>query len=372
MGATDGHVVGTTKLIDHGADADRWNLVILAEGYQEAELPQFHAAAGLFAEKLFTTPPFDAMWCAVNVHRLDVASTDTGADDPACGGTGAGTTAATFFDATFCVSNLDRLLAGDEALALTTAQAAVPEVDATVVIINHAKYGGAGGGVAWFSTHPDAAEIGVHELGHSAFRLQDEYADAQNQWPGGEPLEPANVTTITDRATTKWAHLIAASTPLPTQANPDCSTENNAPSPVPVGTVGLFEGGARARCGIYRPEHNCRMRVLGQPFCAVCKEAIRSRLQPFMPRTLTTTTGVQFSGTVPGGATKRWFTHSWPACWHVTWNVAPRSLSEPGPDIRWAVQVQRSSPEKVTYWIDVTNLESAPVEIEARYAILAR
>jgi hypothetical protein len=374
MGATDGHVVGTTAIVDHGAAADRWNLVILAEGFQEAELPQFHTAAAAFAEKLFTTPPFDELWCAVNVWRVDVASTDSGADDPACsdGTPAAGTTAATFFDATFCFNNLGRLLFGNETLALQTAAAAVPEVDATVIIVNSTKYGGAGGGAAWFSLDPQASEIGVHELGHSAFRLQDEYADANNQWTDPEPLEPANVTTITDRATTKWAHLIDAATPLPTQSNPDCSTENTAASPVPVGTVGLFEGGARARCGIYRPEHNCRMRTLGQPFCAVCKERIRAVLRPFMPRTLAPTTGVQFAGSVPGGGSKQWFTHSWPACWHVTWNVAPTSLSQPGPDIRWDIQVQRASQEHVTYWINVTNLESAPVEIEARYAILAK
>jgi hypothetical protein len=374
MSAADGTVVGRTKLVDHGPDPARWTLVILSDGYQVAELPRFHTDADAFVSKLFATPPFRDMWCAINVYRVDVSSTDSGADDPAaCGdGTvGSGATAATFFDSTYCTNATRRLLAGDQALALTTAQAEIPEVDATVVIVNDAQYGGAGGSVAFFSTHADAAEIGVHEVGHAAFGLIDEYGDIIDTWTGGEPPEP-NVTGITDRATTKWADRIAAGTALPTQTNPDCTTENTTASPVAAGTVGLFEGGGRAHCGLYRAEHDCRMRTLGQGFCAICRAAIRRRLAPHLPAFSGPTVGVQFGGTLAANETRRWFTYDWPACWHVVWTVQTVTPVTPGPGIDWRVQVERANRERITYWINVSNLTAAPLDIEARYAIVAR
>jgi hypothetical protein len=376
VSAADGTVGATTKIVDHGPDARRFTLVILAEGYREPELPQFRTAAQAFADRLFRTQPFTEMWCALNVYQVEVASTDSGADDPATcgdGNPGAGTTAATFFDSTYCVNNTRRLLAGDDDLALATAKAQVPEVDAAVVIVNASEYGGAGGKVAWFSTHPDASLIGIHELGHSAFGLADEYADIHDTHVGAEPPEP-NVTSITDRATTKWADLIKPTTNVPTKENPDdtCATEDNEPSPVPAGTVGLFEGGGRTRCGLYRPEHLCMMKQLDQPFCAVCRRAIKGRLRQHLPQASGPVSGAQFTGTLAASETRRWFTYGWPACWNVAWTVVPRSPVTPGPGLSWRVQVERASRERLTYWIRITNLTAAPLEVEARYEIFSR
>jgi hypothetical protein len=41
------------------------------------------------------------------------------------------------------------------------------------------------------------------------------------------------------------------------------------------------------------------------------------------------------------------------------------------PQIRWKVQVERSSPYFLTYHIVITNLTDMPVGIEGRYTILA-
>ena len=262
MTAADGVVVGTTKLVDHGPDSARWTLVLLAEGYQQAELAKFHADADAFVSRLFSTPPYTELWCALNIYRVDIASSGSGADDPAActdGTVGTGTMVNTYFDSTFCVAGTRRLLAGDEHLADTTAKAAVPEVDATVVIVNAAEYGGAGGLVAWTSTNAAAGEIAVHELGHSAFGLGDEYGDTLNTYTGAEPNQP-NLTIDTGRATLRWPGLIRATTALPTMSNPDCTTEDARPSPVPAGTIGLFEGGNRYHCGLYHAEYQCRMR----------------------------------------------------------------------------------------------------------------
>jgi hypothetical protein len=80
--------------------------------------------------------------------------------------------------------------------------------------------------------------------------------------------------------------------------------------------------------------------------------------------------GVQFTGSVPANQTRRWFTHSWPANWHVVWNVVSTSPQPGSPQIDWDVEVERASPTHITYWISIRNVSANPVNIEARYAIM--
>src|SRR5271165_1469730 len=262
MGAGDGTVLGTTKVVDHGPAASRWNMVILSEGYRASEISQFHADAQNFIKGLYATPPFNTLWCRMNIFRVDVTSTDSGADDPATcgdGSTGTGATVRTFFDATFCGDGATRrLLTVDSTLAQNIARAQVPQFNMAMVIVNTPVYGGSGGAVATFSTNAASAQIGLHEMGHTAFQFTDEYGDIINTYTGGEPLAP-NATIDTNRATNKWRALIQSATPMPTRNNPNCTTEDPGPSPVPSGTVGTFEGAARAHCGCFRAEFNCKM-----------------------------------------------------------------------------------------------------------------
>ncbi|MCW2898693.1 MAG: hypothetical protein JWO67_958 [Streptosporangiaceae bacterium] len=82
--------------------------------------------------------------------------------------------------------------------------------------------------------------------------------------------------------------------------------------------------------------------------------------------------GVQWTGTLAGSQTKRWFSWGWPATWHVLWTVMPTSVRSGAPQVSWTVQVERGDAEYVTYWIAVTNLTPDPVTFEGRFAILSR
>lgn len=289
MGIGDGVVMGHAKILDNGSDGDRWNLTILSEGYQDAELVSFHLHALQLVNALASTTPFSGLISAINVHRVDIASTDSGADDPAtCGGTGA--TADTFLDAAFCDGGVRRdLLVVDSDLAVDTAFDEVINTHAVVVLVNSAVYGGSGTsgtavGVAVCSLHPASFDIALHELGHSAFGLADEYdcvVGAQTLYSGPEPVEP-NITLEGGLAANKWSHLVDPSTAMPTMPNEDCDC-SGLPSPVPAGTVGAFEGAAYCHCGLYRGEYGCKMRNLQQPFCAVCDDTINAVLFPFFP-----------------------------------------------------------------------------------------
>ena len=342
MSTADGHVIGTTKVVDHGDPALRWNLVILGDGYQAGQIAQFAANVSSFIAKLQSEPPFGDVWTGINVYRIDVASTDSGADDPvACGGTGlaartyfdatfcgdgvnqrlcnvnattafgyfatwrtdsgaddpaacggTGATARTYFDASFCNNGIQRLLLVNNTTVHGVVNAEMPQAHMIMVLVNSPIYGGSGGEIAVVSLAPSADEIALHEMGHTAFGFADEYESyagcgvdppgTRDRYTGPEPGQP-NITASPDRATIKWASLVAAATPMPTTTNEDCGQCDPQPNPFPAATVGAYEGAGYFHCALYRPQFDCRMRALGNPFCAVCQGVIRQALAPHLP-----------------------------------------------------------------------------------------
>ena len=290
-GPADGAIVGTTKIVDNGPAAARWNLVILAEGFQEAEQEAFASEAQALVDSLFATPPFNQLQAGINVYRVNVASTESGADNVPLGPTDDGCSVMgpavrTFFDATFCTNGIARLLTVNRDTVFDVLDEQVPEWQAAAVLVNSSEQGGSGSPlVAVMSrTFPAGARF-AHELGHAAFGLGDEYSQEEETpdiYTGPEPDAP-NLTIDTNITTNKWRDLIAPGTPMPTMSNPDCTQSNRAPSPFPQGTVGTFEGVYLGNCGVFRPEITCMMQQLTHPFCAVCRRRIRETLTPYLP-----------------------------------------------------------------------------------------
>jgi len=81
--------------------------------------------------------------------------------------------------------------------------------------------------------------------------------------------------------------------------------------------------------------------------------------------------GTQFSGTVAGGSTGTWFTHSWPSHWFVVWTIVPTSPVVDGPaQLQWAVRTTRQAERLIKYHVSVQNLGAAAVSFDARYEVL--
>jgi hypothetical protein len=285
LGTSDGSILGSTQIFGSAPRNRAFNVVLLAEGFTATQQNAFDTACDAFVTAFRATPPFDELSAAINVFRVNVASTDAGADDPASAG-GTGATARTYFDATFGANGIRRLLVCSHTTALQVAAAQVPEFSTVLVVVNSTAYGGSGGAISTYSLASGATEIAIHEMGHTAFGLADEYAyyagghePGQDHHPAVEPGEP-NVTIDTNRATLKWGWAVAATTALPTMANPNCAQPDSRPSPVPAGTVGLFEGANYYHCRAYRPEYSCKMQALNLPFCRVCRQVIWNRIGP--------------------------------------------------------------------------------------------
>jgi hypothetical protein len=286
MSTADGTVLSMTQIFGSAPHDRAFNVVLLAEGFMASQQNLFDESCANFSDAFRTTPPFDELTPAINIFRVNVSSTDSGADDPKSAEGGTGVTARTYFDAAFGFNGVRRLLVCNCSTALQVAQDQVPQFTVVLVVVNSNIYGGSGRSVGTYSLATGATEIAIHEMGHSIFRLADEYPvyagpgeTGHAHHPAAEPAAP-NVTINTDRNSLKWRWALAETTKIPTMRNVNCAAVDNRPSTVPNGTVGLFEGAHYYHCDVYRPEYDCKMRALGVPFCHVCRQVISNQIRP--------------------------------------------------------------------------------------------
>ncbi|MCX7553104.1 M64 family metallo-endopeptidase [Marinicella sp. S1101] len=262
---TNAKVKGPQRSSAMGQADNRVNLLIMSEGYTNAQQTDFNADVDGVIAYMQTFEPYQSYTNFVSYDRLFTASAQSGADKPAdCFG-GDAVTVNTAFDGSYCVASIRRLLTVNST-KIYTAAAAVPNWDEIIVIVNDNEYGGSGGAFSTFSTNVAANDIFIHEYGHSFTGLADEYDSPFPGFPAcsdiSSPSCEANVTDVVSRNSIKWNYLINQSTPVPT---PETAQYGN--------DIGLFEGARYLETGMYRPKDFCNMRVLSAGFCAVCQEA---------------------------------------------------------------------------------------------------
>ncbi len=239
-----------------GNNDKRINLVILSEGYQATEFNKFIVDATSFTDAMFIQSPFKEYANYFNVYAIKVPSNESGTDHP---GTATDVTEPkspildidTYFNTSFDTSNTHRLLyTYNSSIVYNVLANNFPLYDEPIILVNSSEYGGAGGAYAVFSNGSNANEVAIHELGHSLFNLSDEYYAGDIY-----AKETINMTQETSPTLVKWRNWI----------------ETNAVGVYPHGTTGTS-------ASWYRPHQNCKMRVLGAPFCSVCKEGIIEKI----------------------------------------------------------------------------------------------
>ncbi|MEM1093173.1 MAG: M64 family metallopeptidase [Bacteroidota bacterium] len=251
----DAHAQSLQVLLDNGPTNQRVNVVVLSEGYTVAQLADFPEEAKDILNDLLATPPYDRYADLFNGFAISVASAQSGSDHPS-----RNEYRDTYFDTYYDCVNIERLICiGGQGYsrAYTLLQDFVPDYDIVLMLVNDPQYGGSGGAFAVTSTHPEAGEIAIHEVGHSFARLNDEYGGTGGF--GGN--EGPNVTQERRRAQIRWGHWIEPTTPIPTPNNGQFTQR-----------IGLFEGAEYNDFGWFRPAHNCKMRALGVELCRVCTE----------------------------------------------------------------------------------------------------
>lgn len=234
-------------ILNNGPLNNRYDIVILGDGYRAPEQSKFDADAQASIDKLFSKPSYGAYKKFFNVHTVFRASVDSGADHPDANPP---IVKNTVYDASYNFGGTPRCL-----YIKNTSQAAAdgrlaPDVEGRIIVlVNDTRYGGCAGTYAVSYTGSSGPEVQAHEFGHSFGRLADEYDYGRSGTYTG---------------------------PEPSSANLTKDNTGNAKWPLWVGTnnVSAFEGGGYYATGLYRPKINCLMKSLGIPLCNICNEAI--------------------------------------------------------------------------------------------------
>lgn len=214
------------------------NLVILGDGYTADQQDKFLEDVNRNVEDMLELEPWKSHKDKINVYAVKVISNKSGASNRPS------EPVDNYFGSSFYTADIERLLYPTKlSKVYSVLNSNTPFFDLAVVMVNDSRYGGAGGAFATFSTHPQALQLMVHEIGHTFSGLADEY------WAGDQYAnEKANMTQNNNPGSVRWKSFLN------------------------ISSVGIFPHEESPKW--YRPHQNCLMRFLGSPFCEVCKNEV--------------------------------------------------------------------------------------------------
>ncbi|MFC5832247.1 M64 family metallopeptidase [Nonomuraea insulae] len=255
-----------------GAPAKRFNLIIMGDGYTEAEQAAFRADTERHLNVMWSIEPFKSYRNYINVYRIDIVSGESGIScDPGLDAPRRTTPLSMGFWGRCNPGSVQRLITMDNAAATRYADLVTGTTTGNRQILalgNSGTYGGAGGSYATASgSNSMSALISPHELGHSLGGLQDEYDYYQRGVPGGaypgpEP-DSAHHTLLTEREMSerqaKWWRWLGE----PSESG---------------GPIGRYEGGLYYTTGVWRPSAHSMMKTLGYYLDQVSREVMVRRI----------------------------------------------------------------------------------------------
>lgn len=236
-------VDGLVKIVDNGSCPGNVNILILSEGYTQAEMGQFITAAKGMASSMLNITGFKEYKDRFNVWALQVPSTDSGITDPQNN-----VKKNTAFNTAFGNDNptprrcvIPQSGVSSQVQKLRTAAEKASKANITAMLINITEHAGCAipsERLVTVASNNLAPSVFAHELGHSLYNLRDEYTEGT-----------CNMT----------------------RAGGGPNTTKNASNPPWKSVVNsVVEGAEYCETGVYRAEQNCLMRSLNAPFCKVC------------------------------------------------------------------------------------------------------
>ncbi|RYE18032.1 MAG: T9SS type A sorting domain-containing protein [Sphingobacteriales bacterium] len=240
--------------IRYNGDISKYiNIVLMGDGFTAAQQSDFIAAATNTTDYLLSQEPMARYAGYFNVFAIKVNSIESGVTHPqnltecAPPATMPVFNVNTHLGCTFDSYGIHRLVVPmNFTNSVDVLASNFPSYDQVIVLSNTAYYGGSGGGFSTSTLHPESNEIVAHEFGHSFGGLADEYY-AGDQYSAEKP----NMTQQTNPALVKWKNWLGHNG---TGIFQYCCSGNSA--------------------DWYKPHDNCKMELLGAPFCSVCQQTI--------------------------------------------------------------------------------------------------
>lgn len=295
-------------ICENGAASNKVDLVILGDGYSQAEMEKFRKDAKRLTDVLMGTEPFKSRAKDFNIRAVETPAESSGVCKPHPG----------VFKRTPLSVHYGSF--GSERYALTYDNKTVRDVasmvpyDFMVILVNERTYGGGGIYNLYTTVSADnkfADYIMVHELGHHMAALADEYYTSSVSYEippvTVEPWE-TNVTALLDPGNLKWKGLVEPGTPVPTPWNKEAfdkagyeiqkQRDSLRAAKVPENVmedlfmrqkkqedgffadekykdkVGAFEGANYTATGQYRSQLDCIMYTRHMNFCRVCRHGL--------------------------------------------------------------------------------------------------
>lgn len=242
-------------ILFNGPAEKRINLVYLGDGYTAGEINKYLQDVQNINNLMLNKFPLNRYKNYFNVFAIKVISAESGIKHTLTAGDCPSATIHpisnpnNYFGTRFDVSGIHRLVVpGNYALINSVLASNVPMYDQALIIGNTGFYGGSGGAYATATTNTSAAEIMIHEIGHSFAKLADEY------WAGAEfAREMPNMTKQNNPSIVGWKNWLELS------------------------DIDIFPHSGDASW--FKPSSGtCEMELLFRPFCAVCIENFIERI----------------------------------------------------------------------------------------------
>lgn len=274
-----------------GNPAKRVDIVLISEGYTEAEKQKFVDACKIFAEGFFSYYPYSVNKDKFNIRAVWAPSAESGISIP-----GEYLWRNTTLKTHYYTFDSERYQMIEDYQSILDVAANVP-YEMIYILTNSQKYGG--GGIYNFYGISAADIPGAstrktysHEFGHSFVGLADEYVGGSEMsdlyFPNVEPWEQ-NITTLANLESKDWKELLG-NAPVPTpvkETNWELNPQNPESAdfdPKKPWKLGVYEGGGYLSEGVYRPWPNCMMNWFHRidAYCPVCVEEIRQAIELFV------------------------------------------------------------------------------------------
>ncbi|MBE6286959.1 MAG: peptidase M64 [Mediterranea massiliensis] len=270
-----------------GNPAQRVDIVLISEGYTEAEKEAYVKACQQFAEDLLSYHPYTENKNKFNIRAVWAPSQESGVSIP-----GEHLWRNTALNAHYYTFDSERYQMIEDYQSILDKAANVP-YEIIYILTNSQKYGGGGiynfyGISAANIPGPSTRKTYSHEFGHLFVGLADEYVGGTEMsdlyFKNVEPWEP-NITTLADFDSKEWKSMMG-NAPIPTpvkESNWELNPQNPASAnynPEKPWKLGVYEGGGYLEKGVYRPWPNCMMNWFHRidVYCPVCVREIQKTI----------------------------------------------------------------------------------------------
>ncbi len=294
-------------VMKNGEPKDKVDLLLMGDGYTQAEMEKWHNDARRLADLLFEASPFKEHRGDFNVWAVDTPAEESGISRPSDG-----RWRHSPLRASYDAFGSERYILTFDNKRLRELASAAP-YEFIEIITNSREYGGGGIFNLYATVSADnqwTPYVFVHEFGHHFAGLADEYYTSDVAYSSSaERPEPWEGNVTADPKASKWADLIAPGTPLPTpwrkqefeaeqkriQARRHELLAQHRPaeemealfreemgidqklldSGGNAGKTGAFEGANYQARGYYRLQTDCTMFTRDPVgFCSVCRRMI--------------------------------------------------------------------------------------------------